>query len=153
MVIGLISDTHGLVREQTFRLLRDVELILHAGDVGGAAVLTQLAEIAPVHPVRGNIDIGSRDLADRIDLVLGGLRVHVSHGDEIGTPTPLGLVGRYDADVIVFGHTHRAVIERIGRQLIVNPGAAGPGRFRLVPSLGRLTIENGEADAEILAIV
>ena len=153
MVIGLISDTHGLVREQTFRLLRDVELILHAGDVGGAAVLTQLAEIAPVHAVRGNIDIGSRDLADRIDLALGGLSVHVSHGDEIGTPTPLGLVARYDADVIVFGHTHRAVIERIGRQLIVNPGAAGPGRFRLVPSLGRLTIENGEADAEILAIV
>ena len=153
MVIGLISDTHGLVREQTFRLLRDVELILHAGDVGGAAVLTQLAEIAPVRAVRGNIDIGSRDLADRIDLALGGLSVHVSHGDEIGTPTPLGLVARYDADVIVFGHTHRAVIERIGRQLIVNPGAAGPGRFRLVPSLGRLTIENGEAEAEILAIV
>ena len=68
-------------------------------------------------------------------------------------PSPLGLVNRYDADVIVYGHTHRARVERIGRQLVVNPGAAGPGRFRLVPSVGRLTIENGEADAEILAIV
>ena len=153
MVIGLISDTHGLVREQMFTLLRGVELILHAGDVGGPDVLARLAEIAPVHAVSGNNDFAARDLPARIDLEIGGLRIHVSHGDEIGMPTPLGLVNRYDADVIVYGHTHRARVDRIGRQLVVNPGAAGPGRFRLVPSVGRLTIEDGEADAEILAIV
>ena len=134
-------------------MLRDVELILHAGDVGGPDVVARLAEIAPVHAVRGNNDMSLRDLPGRLDLQLGGLRIHVSHGDEIGAPTPLGLVRRYDADVIVYGHTHRAVVERIGRQLVVNPGAAGPGRFRLVPSVGKLTIANGEAEAEILAVV
>jgi uncharacterized protein len=153
-VIGLIADTHGLVRPACLEVLRGCDLILHAGDVGGSHVLSALAEVAPVRAVRGNVDpLADPDLADALDLVVGGLSIHVSHGDELGSPTPVRLVDRYGADVVVFGHTHRAVVERIGRQLVVNPGAAGAARFHLVPSVARLTIARGEASVDLIPLV
>jgi hypothetical protein len=85
-------------------------------------------------------------------MTLGGLRVHVSHGDELGIPTPDNLARRYSADVIVYGHTHKPLIEMKGGTLIVNPGAAGPRRFKLQPSVARLRIEIGQARAEILSL-
>jgi putative phosphoesterase len=154
MEIGLISDTHGLVRPESLDALANVDLILHAGDVGGGHVLDALRSIAPVRAVNGNTDLfGTPELVGRLDLELGGVTVHVSHGHELGSPTPVRLVQRYDADVIVYGHTHRPVIERIGRQLIVNPGAAGPARFHLTPSVARLRIVDGEAKAQLIALV
>jgi len=78
--------------------------------------------------------------------------VHVSHGHEVGSPTPAKLAVRYDADVVVFGHTHRSLVSRLGNQLFVNPGAAGPKRFDLTPSVGRLTIARGQAEVEIVDI-
>jgi putative phosphoesterase len=154
MVVGLISDTHGLLRPEALRALAGADLILHAGDVGGGHILDELLAIAPVHAVAGNVDVsGAPGLPDRLDLALDGVTVHVSHGHELGAPTPLALAQRYDADVIVFGHTHRPVVERIGRQLIVNPGAAGPARFHLTPSVARLTIENGDCSTELIALV
>jgi len=78
--------------------------------------------------------------------------VHVSHGHEVGSPTPAKLAARYDADVVVFGHTHRPLVSRLGNQLFVNPGAAGPQRFNLTPSVARLTIVRGNAEVEIVAI-
>jgi len=153
-VIGLVADTHGLVRPACLTALRGCELILHAGDVGGPSVLAALGEIAPVRAVRGNVDpLAAPDLADAIDLVVGRVSIHVSHGHELGSPTPVRLVEHYGADVIVFGHTHRALIERIGRQLVVNPGAAGAARFHLVPSVARLTITGGEASVDLVPLV
>jgi hypothetical protein len=153
MLVGLVADTHGLFRPECVQVLAGVDLILHAGDVGGAHVLEQLGRIAPVQAVLGNTDSLGAGLPLSLDLDLGGLAVHVSHGDELGTPRPTGLVQRYGADVIVYGHTHRPIVEWIGRQLVVNPGAAGPPRFNLVPSVGLLRIVDGAADVEIRALV
>jgi putative phosphoesterase len=151
VIIGLVSDTHGLVRPEVFSALEGVELILHAGDVGGADVLTELRTIAPVRAVHGNTDSpGEPDLAAEIGLRVEGLTVHVSHGHELGRPTVERLLHRYDADVIVYGHTHRPLIERSGARLVVNPGAAGPKRFDLKPSVARLTLLAGRAEVHLL---
>jgi putative phosphoesterase len=151
MVIGLISDTHSLVRPEVFDALNGVELILHAGDVGGRGVLDELRAIAPVRAVYGNTDMaGDPFLEESIDLDADGLSIHVSHGHEVGAPTPARLLARYTADVIVYGHTHKPLIEQAGQRLVVNPGAAGPRRFNLKPSVGRLTIDGGLAAAEIV---
>src|SRR5919197_2556254 len=147
MIIGLISDTHSLVRPQVVDALKGAELILHAGDVGGRSVLDELRAIAPVRAVFGNTDVpGDPDLEAAIDLTIDGLAIHVSHGHELGSPTPARLLERYSADVIVYGHTHKAQIDRARSRLIINPGAAGPRRFNLEPSVARLTITSGTAD-------
>jgi uncharacterized protein len=151
MVIGLISDTHSLVRPAVFEALHGVDLILHAGDIGGRSVLDELGAIAPVQAVYGNTDIaGDPNLEMSIDLNVAGLTIHVSHGHELGSPTPERLLARYSADVIVYGHTHKPLIERSGTRLVVNPGAAGPRRFNLQPSVARLTIEGGAQEVEIV---
>lgn len=153
MVIGLIADTHGLLRPEVFDAFHGVDVILHAGDVGGREILTQLRAIAPVHAVYGNSDRpGEPGLAESVDLCLEGLNVHVSHGHELGSPTPAKLLARYSADVIVFGHTHKAVIERTSGALIVNPGAAGPKRFDLKPSVAILTLSRGRAEVRIVQL-
>jgi putative phosphoesterase len=150
VLVGLISDTHGLVRPEVFQALDGVERILHAGDVGDD-VLTQLRAIAPVNAVFGNTDApGTPGLVKSLHLEIAGLTVHVSHGHELGSPTPDKLIQHYDTDIIVFGHTHKPLVQRPGRQLVVNPGAAGPRRFNLKPSVARLTIVNGRADAAIV---
>jgi uncharacterized protein len=150
-LIGLISDTHGLVRPDVFLALEGVEAIYHAGDVGGREVLVLLAKIAPVQAVFGNTDLpDDPGLCRHFTETVGGLTVHVSHGHEVGSPTPAALLARYDADVIVFGHTHRPLVMASGGRLVVNPGAAGPRRFQLLPSVARLTIRGGVASAEII---
>jgi putative phosphoesterase len=150
MLVGLISDTHGMMRPEALRALEGVELILHAGDVGRSRVLDTLRGIAPVHAVYGNVDATDGDLRAAVDLVLDGVRVHVSHGHELGSPTPAALAQRYDAEVIVYGHTHRPLITRIGPTLIVNPGAAGAARFDLKPSIGLLTLPSRDARIVLL---
>jgi len=152
-IIGLISDTHGLVRAGVHEALSGVELILHAGDVGGDAILEELRLIAPVRAVFGNTDVpGDPALNERIDLEVGGVHLHVSHGHEVGSPTPAKLAERYDADVVVYGHTHQQLVTSIDGRLFVNPGAAGPRRFNLKPSVGRLTIVGGRAEVDIIDI-
>lgn len=151
MVIGLVSDTHGLVRPEIFGALAGVELILHAGDVGGTGVLDELRAIAPVQAVYGNVDPpGDPNLSPSIEWVADGARIHVSHGHELGSPSPERLLARYDADVIVYGHTHKALVHRAGARLVVNPGAAGPRRFNLKPSVARLEIAHGRAEVTIV---
>ena len=135
------------MRPEVFDRLRGVELILHAGDVGGRGVLDELRAIAPIHAVFGNTDApGEPSLESRLDLTLEGLSVHVSHGHELGSPTPARLLVAYDADVIVYGHTHKPLVERSGGRLVINPGAAGPRRFNLKPSVARLVIGDSRAD-------
>jgi putative phosphoesterase len=152
MRVGLISDTHGLVRPAVHTALAGVDLILHAGDVGGDEILDELALIAPVLAVYGNTDTPGPRLAQSIDKVLGGVTVHVSHGHELGGPTPDKLLERYAADVIVYGHTHRQLITRAAGRLVVNPGAAGARRFKLEPSVGVLTIAEGKVDVELVLL-
>lgn len=148
--IGLIADTHGLVRPGVSSALEGVELIIHAGDVGDG-VLAELAEIAPVKAVRGNTDpIGDPDLPPSLLLEIGGLSIHVSHGNELGVPTPEKLLAAFDQDVLIYGHTHRQIVAREGYRLVVNPGAAGPRRFNLLPSVARLTIVDGFAEVELI---
>lgn len=152
-ILGLISDTHGLLRPGVHEALTGVELILHSGDVGGSGILDELRLIAPVKAVRGNTDPpGEPGLSEEVVVAIDGIQVHVSHGHEVGSPTPAKLAARYDADVVVFGHTHRSLVTRLGKQLFVNPGAAGPKRFNLAPSVGRLTITRGNAEVEIVDI-
>jgi putative phosphoesterase len=149
--IGLISDTHGLLRPEAIAALEGVELILHAGDVGGAAVLSGLRRIAPVHAVWGNVDDPAQPGLDpAIDLDVEGIQIHVSHGHEVGSPTPAKLLARYDTDVIVYGHTHKALIHREHGRLVVNPGAAGPRRFNLRPSVAILQVTQRQVEVEMI---
>jgi putative phosphoesterase len=130
-----------------------VDLILHAGDVGGSAILDELRLIAPVRAVFGNTDAADDpDLAKEILMYVGGMSLHVSHGHEVGSPTPARLAARYDADIVIYGHTHRQLVTRLDGRLFVNPGAAGPTRFKLSPSVARLTISAGKAEIEIIEI-
>ena len=152
-LIGLVSDTHGLVRPGVHDALAGVELILHAGDVGGEDVLLELETIAPVHAVWGNTDReGEQGLVREIVREIGGLTIHVSHGHELGSPTPKKLLEAYPQDVLVYGHTHRQLVSRADARLVVNPGAAGPRRFDLVPSVARLSIRDGVAAVEIVEL-
>lgn len=151
--IGLISDTHGLVRPEVFDALAGVDLILHAGDVGGG-VLEELAAIAPVRAVYGNTDVpGDPRLAAALHEVFDGVQVHVSHGHELGQPTPDALLAAYDADVIVYGHTHRPLLVRADGRWVVNPGAAGPRRFDIVPSVARMRLSGHDISIEHVPLI
>jgi hypothetical protein len=151
MRIGLIADTHGLVRPEIFGAFEGVDQILHAGDVGGRAVLKELETIAPIQAVYGNVDLpGDPNLERALHVTIDGRTIHVSHGHELGSPTPAKLLTRYDADVVVYGHTHRALVERTGERLVVNPGAAGPRRFDVQPSVAILNVTRGTADVRIV---
>ena len=147
-VVGVIADTHGLLRPEVGAAFAGVSLILHAGDVGGPRVLDALAAMAPVEAVFGNVDDAHDPALARERVVtLGGVTIHVSHGHEVGRPTAERLLARYAGDVVIFGHTHKAVVVREGGRLGVNPGAAGPRRFDLKPSVARLTITAGTPPA------
>lgn len=153
ILIGLISDTHGLLRPDVPEALAGVDLILHAGDVGGDDILDELATIAPVEAVFGNTDPrGDPRLRERIRRKCGGLWVGVSHGHEVGSPSPQKLLEKYPEDVLVYGHTHRPLVTRADHRLVINPGAAGARRFDLRPTVARLTIQGKEAEVELVEL-
>ena len=153
LVIGVISDTHGLVRPEVHQALAGVYLILHAGDVCGDDVLEELSLIAPVAAVAGNCDPPDHPrLPLALDRTIGGHRVHMSHGHELGVPTPAGLLEASDAALIIFGHTHRPLVHRAQGRLLLNPGAAGPRRFDIQPTVARLTLHESAADVEIVSL-
>jgi putative phosphoesterase len=140
LTVGVVSDTHGLLRPEALAALRGSDVILHAGDIGGTHVLPQLGEIAPVIAVRGNVDGGwARLLPERRRLDLGGVSVLILHDRAL-----LGLdPGSEGVGVVVFGHSHQPLAERRKGVLWFNPGSAGPRRFHLPVSIGRLVIEDG----------
>lgn len=147
MRLGIIADTHGLLRRGVFDVFAEVDHILHGGDVGPAELLLELEALAPVTAVYGNTD--GFDVRRRCPQVarleLEGLFITVTHGDQLGSPTPEALHRAYpDADVIVYGHTHRPRLELLERTVtVMNPGAAGPRRFDLAPSVGIMELEPG----------
>ena len=133
MKLGLVSDTHGLLRPELIDRLGGVDHILHAGDIGDVDVLTALEALAPVTAVWGNTD--GWEVRHRVpevaEITLEGTSIVVVHGQQFGSPKPADLRDAYpSADLIVFGHTHQPVIERTAGCTCVNPGSAGPRRFR-----------------------
>ncbi|OGT98974.1 MAG: hypothetical protein A2085_08425 [Gemmatimonadetes bacterium GWC2_71_10] len=136
MRLGIISDPHGLLRPQVHEIFKQVDRILHAGDVGGEGtdILDELALIAPVTAVYGNVDGALRGrLNGTAEEMIDGFRFVITHGHELGARvTPEHLKERFgDADVIVFGHTHKAVIRDFPDfSVAINPGSAGPRRFK-----------------------
>ncbi|MGD8278656.1 MAG: metallophosphoesterase family protein [Gemmatimonadota bacterium] len=155
MRIGLISDTHGQLRNAVLEHFEGVDLILHAGDVGEPDIIAALEAVAPVEAVFGNTD-GFRTrslLRDTIVHEAGGRILVVVHGDRFGAPTPARLHAEWpDADVVVFGHTHRPTLETIGSTLFVNPGAAGPARHDIRPSVAILSLDEGAPDVRFIEI-
>ncbi|MEX2236319.1 MAG: metallophosphoesterase family protein [Dehalococcoidia bacterium] len=144
MHVGLISDTHGYLDPRAVELLRGVELILHAGDVGSLKVVEELARLAPVRAVRGNVDEGGE--AGVLPLVeeftLENLSVHLVHQLD---PRNLPAV-----DIVVFGHSHRALVQERDGRLLLNPGAAGRRGFHSTFTVGLLDIIQGRPEARIV---
>lgn len=155
MRIGLISDTHGLLRPEVFEVFRGVDRILHAGDIGPADLLVELEALAPLTAVSGNTDRYDVAVAlpERAELELVGRQVVVLHGHQLGSPTPAALkAAESGADIVVYGHTHRALIDRTGSPLVVNPGAAGATRFGLPASVAILTLGERRTPPEIVIV-
>lgn len=154
MRVGVVSDTHGLLREEVPRLLAGCDAILHAGDVGTAEVLERLAEVAPVTAVRGNVDTAgpTARLPETVEGDLDGLPYRMTHLREdalAGVPEPGGSV-RFR--LVVFGHSHRPEIGWHGECLLLNPGACGRRRFGLPLTVARLTVTGGRLVPELLAV-
>jgi uncharacterized protein len=151
MRIGLISDTHGLLRPEALQALAGVEHIIHAGDVGGVEVIDALRRIAPVDVVRGNNDKDpwGKQLPAWLALEFGGVGIHVLHdlGEIDVEPAAAGF------QVVITGHSHKPVVSNRDGVLFVNPGSAGPRRFSLPVTLGYLNIEAGAAQAEIRSLL
>jgi uncharacterized protein len=148
--VGLISDTHGLLRPAALDTLRGADLIVHAGDVGDAAVLDTLRAMAPVTAVRGNVDQGAwaAALPETATVTVGGIVLYVLH--DIAA---LRLdVRQAQVDVVVFGHSHRSSVERRNEVLFVNPGSAGPRRFTLPTTVAVLMIDGQSIDARIIQL-
>ena len=147
MRVGVISDTHGLLRPEVFDVFEHVDHILHAGDVGKPEILIELEAIAPVTAVYGNVD--GPELRARLTQVaeveLDGFVVVVTHGDQFGHPTPAALHEAFPkAEIIVYGHTHKPLLELVDRTVtVMNPGGAGGPRFGIVPSVGVMELEAG----------
>lgn len=149
-VVGVISDTHGLLRPQAVAALAGVDVIVHAGDIGAADVLAELARIAPVTAVRGNNDRGAWAAAipETATLDVGGARLYVLHDrHELAIdPRAAGVA------VVIAGHSHRPALEERDGVLFVNPGSAGPRRFTLPVATARLRVERGAVSGEIVLL-
>jgi putative phosphoesterase len=147
IVLGVISDTHGLLRPEALAALQGSNYIIHAGDVGDPNILTRLAEIAPVTAIRGNVDrdTWARKIPETNVLEAGGISIYILHN--LATldlkPDAAGF------SVVVYGHTHAPKQEVKNNVLYFNPGSAGPRRFKLPVSVGSLVVKNGELRGEI----
>jgi putative phosphoesterase len=149
-LIGVISDTHGLLRPEVPEIFEGVDLILHAGDIGTSEVLDQLRSVAPVVAVRGNNDTGSwaSSIPETEVAEIGGARVYILHNlKELDlSPAAAGL------DAVISGHSHRPSLERRAGVLYLNPGSAGPRRFKLPISVARLIIDGRKVNAELISV-
>jgi putative phosphoesterase len=146
--IGVISDTHGLIRPEAIAALKGSDLIVHAGDIGGQHVLDALAQLAPVRAVYGNVDEGrwAHGLPATRTLTIEGHCLHVLHRLEDLDPTA------QPAAAVIAGHSHAPHIETRNGVLYFNPGSAGPRRFRLPVAVGRLTVDGNGVRGEVLTL-
>ena len=150
MRIGVISDTHGLLRPEALAALRGCERIIHAGDIGKPEVLEGLRSLAPLDAIRGNVDSGDWAVAipETLDLRIGGLRIHVTHDVKTMGIDPIA----EQVDVVIAGHSHQPKIEQVNGVLYLNPGSAGRRRFTLPISLALLDIEDGQPRAQLVTL-
>jgi putative phosphoesterase len=148
MIIGVISDTHGLLRPEALELLRESDHIIHAGDIGSPTIIPALEKIAPVTAIRGNVDTEpwARKFPETDLVELAGVSIYVIHD-----------VNQFDLDpraaslaAVISGHSHQPKLETKEGVLYFNPGSAGPRRFKLLVSVGRLEIARGRLSAKIL---
>ncbi|MEI9985911.1 MAG: metallophosphoesterase family protein [Aliidongia sp.] len=148
--VGLISDTHGLLRPEAIVALRGSDVIIHAGDIGDPAILAELGRLAPVKAVRGNIDRGewAGALPETEVLEAGETLIYILHdiGGLVLDPVAAGF------RVVVSGHSHKPGMHEKDGVLYVNPGSAGPRRFSLPISLGRLRVEAGRIEVELIEL-
>ena len=150
MIIGVISDTHGLLRPEAVKALRGSEYIIHAGDVGDAKILEQLTEIAPLTVVRGNVDTQSwaKGIPPTNALEAGGISIYVLHIlEKLDLKPEAGGFG-----VVVYGHSHVPKAEMKNGVLFFNPGSAGPRRFALPVTIGRLKIFGARITSSIVEL-
>jgi len=148
LVVGLISDTHGLLRPEALAALAGSDHVIHAGDIGDRAILEALERIAPLSAIRGNNDTGSwaKAIPEERTIEIGGVRIHIVHDVKALAEIP------DETRVVVSGHSHIARIVEKDAVLFVNPGSAGPRRFRLPVSIGRLSIRDPKVEAEIVEL-
>jgi hypothetical protein len=150
MIVGVISDTHGRLRKEAVDALLGVDRILHAGDVGDPSILEELAKIAPVTAVRGNVDIEewAQGIPETELIEIAGVSVYMLHdlGQLDLKPEAAGI------QVVVYGHSHRPKIEMKKNVLYFNPGSAGPRRFELPVSVGKLHIGDGRIRGELIEL-
>ena len=149
--VGLISDTHGLVRDEALRALDGCRHIIHAGDIDTPDVLVKLRKLAPVTAVRGNNDRGTwaESLPAYEVVEFGAVSIYVRHDQAELDIDPLAAGFR----VLVFGHSHKPVVESRDSVLFVNPGSAGPRRFKLPIAVGELLISGNRVDARIIELL
>lgn len=148
--IGVISDTHGLLRPEAVEALRGSDAIVHAGDVGDPGIISELERIAPLTVVRGNIDTAAwtQKLPETNVLDMGSISLYVLHNvqDLDLDPAASGFAA------VIFGHSHQPLIEWRKHVLFFNPGSAGPRRFRLPVSLGKIILNNGKLEPELIEL-
>ncbi len=147
-MIGLISDTHGLVRPEVLPVFAGAALIIHAGDIGTSEVLKELKSIAPVIAVRGNNDkdAWASAIPETKVIQVGKVSIYVLHDLKEIDVSP----GAAGYQVVVSGHSHRPLIDKREGVLYVNPGSAGPRRFKLPITVARLTIEGPKVEGEVV---
>lgn len=146
--IGLISDTHGLLRPEALAFLRGCDHVVHGGDIGPASILDELATIAPLTTVRGNNDTAgwASTLPEAVTIDLAGVRLHVLHDLKRLAAEPAAAA----IDAVIAGHSHRPRIETRDGVLYVNPGSAGPRRFSLPIAAGELVVESGRITPRVV---
>jgi uncharacterized protein len=146
--IGLIADTHGLLRPQALAAMRDCVAIVHAGDIGSPQILDALRALAPLHAIRGNVDTGpwAQALPDTLNMEIAGIRLHVLHDLKTLARDGVGM------DVVVSGHSHKPSLHTQGEVMYINPGSAGPRRFHLPISVGYVYLDAGAVRGQLCAL-
>jgi putative phosphoesterase len=150
MIIGVISDTHGLLRPEALEALRGSEHIIHAGDIGAPEIIAELKKIAPVTAIRGNVDVQTwaREFPENEAVELAGKTIYVIHDVNAMDLNPAGA----GFDVVISGHSHQPKQETRNGVLYLNPGSAGPRRFKLPISVAKIRIDGDMLTAEILVL-
>jgi len=150
--IGVISDTHGLVRPEVYEAFAGVDLILHAGDIGSYDVILELTPIAPVKAVVGNVDT---DLLHRFEettsFQLANRAIHIQHILK-DIPEKNKIADCPISEIFIFGHSHKSINQQVGAELYFNPGSAGPRRFQLPITVGRITLDDSKVTARIISL-
>ncbi len=146
--IGIISDTHGLLRPEAVEALQGCDHLLHAGDVGKPDILQQLSAIAPLTAIRGNVDHWASELPDTTSVTLFDKKFYLLHDRNSLDIDPV----QHGIDVVISGHSHKPGL-CLGNPIYLNPGSAGPRRFKLPITLAIASIENSQIDIEIISLV